>query len=351
MQRRLFLKITLSLLLAIFLSIHVFCNQDNALENAISQAKELTQQLSAKKVFETLSFGISECFKNLSASLGIGIAVLLLSGIFSCFSDSFSSYSSIFECISSLSLVICSLSIIDSCFDTVERCIEALCAYMTSFIPIGTALLYASGNSVTASSGTLINSFFISTVQILSASLIIPSIKAICCITAVNVFCKKTNLSGIVSFFKSSCLWIIGLSFTAFSAILSMQSILTSGADNLAIKGLKFSAARLIPIAGGMVSESLKTVIASMNYIKSVTGIGAVVYIIYTILIPISAIIASKLCMFLLSAVSKAAGIEKKAVLFDGMQGALNILLALLLGCCISFIICIVLFIKITVTL
>jgi stage III sporulation protein AE len=136
-----------------------------------------------------------------------------------------------------------------------------------------------------------------------------------------------------------------------FSGILSLRALLASGADNLALKGLKFSAARLIPIAGGMISESLKTVIATVGYIKSVTGIGGVVFIIYTVAIPLCAVITSKLCLFLLSAVAKSANLEKSASLFDGLQGCLNILSALLLGVSVSFIISIGLFIKITVSL
>lgn len=339
-------------MLFILLTLTVYCNDStNALENAVKQAEELTEKLKFSEILNTLTFGISSCFQRLSSSLGIGLAVLLISGIFSCFRDNFSAYAGIFHVTSTLFLIVCSFSIIDGCFTTVESAISALCSYMAAFVPVSATLLSAGGNPITAGSGAVINTFFISAVQIISASLILPCVKSICCIFAVNTLCNKTNLSGITSFFKSSCIWIIGLSFTVFSGILSLRALLASGADNLALKGLKFSAARLIPIAGGMISESLKTVVATVGYIKSVTGIGGVVFIIYTVAIPLCAVITSKLCLFLLSAVAKSANLEKSASLFDGLQGCLNILSALLLGVSVSFIISIGLFIKITVSL
>ncbi|MBP3580918.1 MAG: hypothetical protein J6K12_06700 [Clostridia bacterium] len=351
MQRRLFLNLLSVLLLAVILCLSCNAQNTNALEDAVNQAKKLTEYLSITKLFEHLTFGITNCFKSLISGFGISIAVLLVSGVFSAFHDSFASYSSFFDIISSLMIIACSFSVLISCFDTVEKCIESVCSYMTAFVPISAALLASSANTAVSASGAVINSFFISTVELICAFLILPSVKAMCSIHAVNTICKNTNLSGISSLFKSTCLWIIGLAFTIFCGILSLQTLLASSADNLAIKGIKYSAARLIPIAGGMISESMKTVIASMSYIKSVTGIGAIIYIIYTVIIPVCAIIGTKLYFFCLSALAKATHQDKNAQFFDSLQGCINILASLLLGTCVAFIIMLGLFIKVTVSL
>ena len=351
MQRHLFYK-TLSIpFFAQLLTASVSAENESALDKAVNKAEEITQMLSFEKIFNELTFGISSCFESLSLVLCLGISVLLVWGVFSCFKDSFGTGGEIFDVIATLMLVLCCLHGFCCCFETVEKAIEMMCSYMTSFVPVSVSLLYASGNTVTAGTGAAMTSFFISAVQLVSVSLILPCIKTVCGITAVNTLCRKTNLTGIVSFFKSTCLWIIGLSFTILCGVLSLQTLLTSGADNLALKGIKYSAAKLIPIASGMVSESMKTVIATMNYIKSVTGAGAVVYIVYTVILPVCSIAVTKLSFLLLSALAKAANSDKAVSLFDGIQGILNILSALLIGVCVSFVVVIGLFIRIAVSL
>ncbi len=169
--------------------------------------------------------------------------------------------------------------------------------------------------------------------------------------TCINALCKRADLSGFISFIKSFCLWVTGLAFTLFTGILSLQTILQSGADNLTLKGIKYGASRLIPIAGGMLSESMKTVIASMNYIKSVSGISGIVFIIYTVLPPICAILAAKMMFGILSAVSRSCSCKDVSSFTDGISSCLNLLSALIIGCSVSFIILLTVFIKTVVLL
>ncbi len=333
------------------LTLKAYCEDGDALAKASEEAKNLAEYLSFEKIAETLTFNISSCLKSLASSFGVCVAVILISAVFSAFKESFASYEGVFDIISCSILTASSFAVILSCFETTQKAIVSICSYMMAFVPVSAALLASSGNSVTAGAGSVVNSFFISTAELLSVSLVLPLVKAIVTLHAVNSLSKKSNLNGIATFLKSCCLWIIGLSFTLFTGILSLQTVLSSGADNLALKGIRFSAARLIPIAGGMISESMKTVIASMNYIKSVTGTGAIVFVVYSVAIPLCAVMCTKLFFLALSALAKAANQNAASGLFDGLNGSINILLALLLGCTVSFVVMLAMFIKVTVSL
>lgn len=324
---------------------------ESALDEAIEKAKQLTESLNIQSIFKSTVSYFTSYFSSLKWALGICSACLITTAVFSALKHSFGRCGEIFDTISSAMLVLCVLSVLIPCFQYTESSISRICAYVTAASPTITALLYASGNSVTAASSAFTTSLAVSLVQLITVCLVLPVTRCCCTLSAVNAICKKDNLGGICSFLKSCSLWITGLSFTIFTGIISLQTALLSSADNLALKGVKFAAARLIPVAGSMVSESMKTVIASMSYIKSVTGIGGIVFILYTAIPPMCVILATKLLFLAMSALSRSVSAAFACSLFDSINSTLNVLCALLISCTVAFIIIIGLFVKVTVNL
>ena len=351
MLRSLLIKYSFAaVILQRLLSITAYSQQSN-LDQAMEKAKEISSKLDIKLIAESITNSFSSYLESVKGIFSVCVACVLISAIFSILKNNFGKSGEIFEAVSGAVPVLCVFAVIIPCFDKVSQSISGICAYMTASIPALTTLLYASGNTVTASTSGITTSIAVNVVQLITASVVIPITKFCCTLSAVNSICRKTNLSGINSFFKSCALWIIGLSFTIFTGILSLQTALASGADNLALKGIKFTAARLIPIAGSMVSESMKTVIASMGYVKSVTGIGGIVFIIYTLIPPIGVLFCTKLFMLIMSALSKCVSSDGTSSLFDSINSILNILGALLISSGIAFIIILGIFTKTSVSL
>lgn len=321
------------------------------IEEYKAQAQDMISKLSFNNIIKLITSNLSYYLKNLVSAFGLSAATLIISIVFSSMSTSDGRYLQIFELVSKCFIIISVFPPVILCFQKVTEHIEALCGFMLSFIPTAVMLHTASGNTLSAALMSSAGQSAITVLQIVSVSAIIPLIKANCSVVTVNILCKKANLSGITSLFKSVSMWITGLYFTLFSGIMSVLSLLQSSADSLAMKGLKYSAAKLIPIAGSMVSESMKTVITSIGFIKSVTGAAGIVFIIYTIIPPICLLLITKLYLSILSALSKATSNEGFSGYFDGISSCLNLLLALLISCSVSFIIMLALFMKTNVSI
>jgi stage III sporulation protein AE len=67
-------------------------------------------------------------------------------------------------------------------------------------------------------------------------------------------------------------------------AMLSTQTVLAARGDTLAMRSAKFAASNLIPVVGGSVSELLRTVSASVGYLRGTVGICAVLLLLLTLL-------------------------------------------------------------------
>ena len=137
---------------------------------------------------------------------------------------------------------------------------------------------------------------------------------------------------------------------TVFCGVLSLQTFISAGADSLAMRGMKFTAAKLIPVAGGMVSESLKTVVAGAGYVKSVAGTAAITYIIYAIMPTLCGILAVKLLFYLSGIFASLSGQKELQTYLNSVGSALNLLYAVCAVLCASFIIMLAIFIKTSVS-
>ena len=131
------------------------------------------------------------------------------------------------------------------------------------------------------------------------------------------------------------------LTFTmsVFTAILTMQSIISSSADSAGVKATRFAISSFVPLVGGALSEAYQTVRGCMGMLKSGVGVFA---ILATGTIYLPAIIS---CLLWLAAINIAialAGVFDMGdiiKLLKSVTTVINSLIAILLCCMIIFIV------------
>ncbi len=81
---------------------------------------------------------------------------------------------------------------------------------------------------------------------------------------------------------------IITFISTVMLTVISFQTVLSARADSLSMRSVKFAAANFIPIIGGAVGESLRTVSSGISYLKVSIG-GASAFAVFFTVFPIIA--------------------------------------------------------------
>ena len=125
-----------------------------------------------------------------------------------------------------------------------------------------------------------------------------------------------------ILFFASGILWavlcgagvlplLIGIAATAacgvFSVLcflLGMQSTLAKAGDTLALRTARFAAGSFLPVVGGSVGETLRTVAGSVQYLRAVTGMGAVTVLFFCFLPTFLSVLLFRVCFMLSGAVA-----------------------------------------------
>lgn len=281
-----------------------------------------------------LSFAV-EVFKD--AFLGKGsfvftlIAITVLSSVIEMFSSNLGGSSRVLSYALLLTNISACLAITTPLIETVSEFFERFSAFMTAMSGTVTVIAVSSGGTASATVSSASATFIASTAQVCAVHIILPCIRTVVALCAINALSGTVDLGGIISFIKSFCTWGLGVIFAVFGGVHSVAVAVSSSADSLAVRGIRFSAARLIPIAGNMISESMKTVLAGMNVIRTTAGGLGIAYVIYTVLPVLASVLSVKLAISCGAFCSRLFGAKAHTAFLESIGSAINILTAICL--------------------
>ena len=138
---------------------------------------------------------------------------------------------------------------------------------------------------------------------------------------------------------KKLALWVLSLITTVFLGILSIQTVVNAHADNLSMRTAKFIIGSSVPVAGGVLSEALGTLTASMSLLKSTVGIYGVVICCLIFLPIIIELVLWRITLWVSDFVALQFSLSKISGLLQSLDTVLSVLIGIILLTCAMFII------------
>lgn len=359
-------KIYIAVVVAILLSTSIFADTakitdavcrltEGSFANDAQYAAELSKTLEGVLKPQNILVYMMDSAKNILSGkyteLAMMLSAVFIASVTEIFSKNTSSLHGIADYTSLLALMSVCFSILTPLLASVAQFLEQHSSFMTAMTSASGVLLAASGSAGSAAASSVSASFITAFTQICSVSIIFPAVKIIIALSSVGAISGSMDLSGVTSFLKSFCLYGTGLLFAVFLSVHALTLSVSSGTDSLAFRSLRFTAARLIPVAGGMISESIKTVLAGMNVIKNAAGGVGIAYIIYTAIPAVFSVLYVKTAILITLVVSKLLGAKKQASFLDGINGACNLIFAICIFASFSGIIILAVFMKTSLVL
>ncbi|MBR5294986.1 MAG: hypothetical protein IKU24_00170 [Clostridia bacterium] len=222
--------------------------------------------------------------------------------------------------------------------DLVISSISSVHSFFIASLPITTILMTmmgAGGSAATLSSSI---NFVFGLVSAVIDQYLVPLMNTLFCFSMIDGV-SDCALGGLISFVKKSVKIICVLFFTLVSAILSLQNVLASAADSLAMRSVRFAAGNFIPVVGSLVGENAKTLSASFQVVKSECGVLCLLVLLFIILKPILFIVVQKTFLSFAGMIGEILGESKCKGLFTSLSSLLDILMALMIseGCYLIF--------------
>ena len=226
---------------------------------------------------------------------------------------------------------------------------ERLHTLMSSMIPIGGAVLAMGGNVTTAAAGSATLGVFLSVAEGLCASTVIPVCAISTALALCQALCPEVGLRGIANVVRKTYTFFLGLVMSLLCFLLSSQSTLCAAADSTGARTAKLVSSLAIPTVGGGIGETLRTLAGSVQYLKSIVGLGGILFIVLLILPTFFSLLTTRLVFLLGSGVAEMLGCENEGKLLSEMGTVWGTMLAVMSMCAVMFVFALVIFVRVAV--
>ncbi len=250
--------------------------------------------------------------------------------------------------ISYVSALFIAIQLMDVFFETAaaaSSALDELAELLSAVIPSFGAVLLLSGSSFSAMASEASLGAVLTLIRNVLGDFLTPAVSVLFVIIIsekISPIFAELRLSAV---FKKY--FMLALSFTTATmlTVLSFQNILASSKDSLSVRTVKFAASSFIPVVGGAVAESLKTVGAGIKYLKGTVGISVALAIFCIVLPVIVSIVSLKLLLAFTSLLGGVTGALKEKELIEAFVNILDILNGIIICVSILSILIIVLFV------
>lgn len=233
--------------------------------------------------------------------------------------------------------------------DTAAMAIENMVVFMRCIVPIMITSLLMSGAII---SSVTLEPVLIGVIEVavtLIKSCFMPLVMVGTALGIVNTLSDKLKTTGLVSLINSGVKYGVTSILTIFIAFAGLKSVAASGADGLTIRLTKFASANLIPVIGGILSESVETVMRCSSLIKNSVGILGVIIVFFIAIIPLIRIVASFLVFKVVAAVCEPISEKRIVECITTMGNGIGVVFSMLAAVTIMFIIIITIMINISI--
>ena len=272
-------------------------------ENAISYSNFFAS------LFSNLIEKIIKYLPILSLIISIGILSNLLDGIKSKFDEKSTGNLIKLGCL--LTIIILIVGVVTSIAKNAGNSISLMVKQMNILFPILLTLMVGMGAHATSSAFQPIVAILSTYIADFFNFFIVPLFMLSFVFGIISNLSDNVKLDKFNSLFSSIFKWGVGLVFTIFFAVFSLQGLSAGSFDSLSIRTTKFTIKSYVPIMGGYLSDGMDLILSSTVLIKNAVGFVGILLIASTIISPIIEIAIFSLMLKLISAVIQPMGNNK----------------------------------------
>ena len=206
--------------------------------------------------------------------------------------------------------------------------LSAAANFALVFIPVFTGISAVLGHVSTASA---VNSAVLAATQLfsqLAVNFLAPLCGSILGVSAAGAAHPQLKLDKLGEVIKKFVVWGLTLIMTVFMSVLSTQTLVSSAADNTAIKAAKFAVSQGVPIVGGTISDAVNTLSGGITMLKSSVGTYGIIAAAAIILPTLVSLTCYRLALFCAQSTAEMFGLKELGTLFKSCCSVMTIIQA-----------------------
>ena len=113
---------------------------------------------------------------------------------------------------------------------------------------------------------------------------------------------ENIKLEKMSKLFSKSSLWIVGVIFTVFLGVLSLETSISSSVDSLSVKTTQAAVSNFVPVVGKFFSDSFESVVGATKIVGKVGGSIGIISVIVITIVPIIKVASIMIVYMILAA-------------------------------------------------
>ena len=239
--------------------------------------------------------------------------ILLISAIFRALCKSLEASEGVGRALSlcgSFSLVVLLFSLQRVRFFEISAFFSVLKGLAAAAIPLMGALYAMGGDVGAAVANHGVMSLFLAVLETVVSTTALP-VAGICMALALpDAITGSSQLRSLSGLIKRTYTLTFSFLMMLLCGVLGMQTTLAKGSDTLVLRTVRFAAGSFLPVVGGSVSEALRTVSGSVQYLRAVTGTGAILVLCFAFLPVFLSVMLNRVAFLLGGSVAKLLGCD-----------------------------------------
>lgn len=243
---------------------------------------------------------------------------------------------------------IASASMLAALYDVcaaVRHSLTTVVDFFAAAIPIFTLISTSSGAVSTASTQAFNMNLTLALIEKFCTGALLPTSFAVFAL-GFTASVAEGGAGNVAKGVKNAFMWGVGLVGSVLAAVIAMQSVVASAADNATLRAARYAASGMIPIVGSTVASALSTLGGGMAYLKSTVGMGSVAVILVLSIAPLISLLLYRLAISAALTYLEFAGSSGGVRCYLAFRSALDTLIAVYSTSVLVCIIEVVVFVK-----
>lgn len=209
---------------------------------------------------------------------------------------------------------------------------------MNAMLPVSVSLYAAGGNVATAGVSAGAFGVFLNVCENILATTVIPFSGVCLAFALVGAMSDGIDLRGPVSVFKKTYSTVLSFIMMLFSAVMAAQTVLASAGDSISLRATKFVAGSVIPVLGGSVSESIRTLAAGVGVLRKSVGISGIALIALLFLPVLVSLLLTRAVNGIAAAFAGMLGCDRESALLTELSSVYGYICGVLSVCSLTFV-------------
>ncbi len=221
-----------------------------------------------------------------------------------------------------------------------------LSEYGKLLYPVMTAALAAQGGVTSSTALYVGTAIFDTALGSLIARLLVPMVYCFLAVSVANSASGENVLKKIGDLIKNTMSWCLKTMLTVFTTYMGITGVVSGTTDAVALKATKVTISSVVPVVGGILSDTSEAILVSAGLMKNAAGIYGILAILAVFLDPFLRIGSHYLLLKLTAALCGIFGAKPMTGLIEDFSAAMGLLLAMTGAVCLMLLISTVCFMK-----